>query len=258
MRRGTVAVWAASLGLPRIPRFVAPGLTRLLRVTSTKASPENGARHFSCSRATKKSADIKADKSMDCAERPRLQTQINGAFGPRKSAILRHFLKTPPGFVRRLIGPIERVGAIGRTGPSRPTGTETRTGTETTTQPVSGCRESKSRWHHANLLRPCFRPENRDVAGPSFAHRQRIQVVRGLRGVAGNEAGSPARHEAVVIQTVLPFPRFLGVYCVLGHHRPSGDMQNASICDCYYNGYGIDWPCRRRAPTQCRLAARGK
>ncbi len=42
-------------------------------------------------------------------------------FGPRKSAILRHFLTTPPGFVRRLIGPIERVGAIGRTGPIRPT-----------------------------------------------------------------------------------------------------------------------------------------
>ncbi len=31
------------------------------------------------------------------------------------------FLTTPPGFVRRLIGPIERVGAIGRTGPIRPT-----------------------------------------------------------------------------------------------------------------------------------------
>jgi hypothetical protein len=35
--------------------------------------------------------------------------------------ILRHFLTTPSGFVRGLIGPIERVGAIGRTGPIRPT-----------------------------------------------------------------------------------------------------------------------------------------
>ena len=45
---------------------IAAERKRPLRVTSTKSSAENGARHFSCSRAPKKSADIKAAKSMAC------------------------------------------------------------------------------------------------------------------------------------------------------------------------------------------------
>jgi hypothetical protein len=35
-----------------------------------RSAPENGARHFSCPRAPKKSADVEATKSMTCVEKP--------------------------------------------------------------------------------------------------------------------------------------------------------------------------------------------
>ena len=68
-------------------RFVSSARKRPLRVTSKKVLARKWRRHFSCSRAPKKSADIKAAKSMACVQKPRLQARKNGAFAPRKTAI---------------------------------------------------------------------------------------------------------------------------------------------------------------------------
>ena len=65
MRSGKVAVWAASLCLPRVPRFVASGRTRPLRVTSTKSSPKKWRPTFFPLSGDKKVGRYKSGKIKD-------------------------------------------------------------------------------------------------------------------------------------------------------------------------------------------------
>jgi hypothetical protein len=69
--------------------MACPSIPVLLSRPSRRQSPcpKNGARHYSRSRAPKKSADIRVAKSMACVEKSPLQTGKNGAFGLRKTAI---------------------------------------------------------------------------------------------------------------------------------------------------------------------------
>jgi hypothetical protein len=68
-----------------------------------RSVPENGARHFSCPRAPKKPGDVEAAKSMTCVEKPRPHAGKNGALGPRKSAIFRHFFLVHSGAPASLV-----------------------------------------------------------------------------------------------------------------------------------------------------------
>ena len=74
----------------RIRNRQAPGVGPLC-VTSTKSSPKNGARHFCCSRAPKNVGRYKSGQIKGLCLEARLQARKMALFGPRNSAILRHF-----------------------------------------------------------------------------------------------------------------------------------------------------------------------
>ncbi len=103
------------------PRASDGRRTRPWRVTSKKVLARKWRPTFFLLPGAKKVGGHKSSQINGLCLETQAPSTGNGAFWSSKKRHIPPFLTTPPGFVRRLIGPIERLRAIGRTGPIRPT-----------------------------------------------------------------------------------------------------------------------------------------